>query len=35
MTAFGAKQDILAQMNQSEGVAASAGRASQRVSVPA
>jgi ATP-binding cassette subfamily C protein len=35
MTAFGTKQDILAQMNQSEGVAASAGRPPMRVSMPA
>ena len=35
MTAFGAKQDILAQMNQPEGVAVAVGRPPQRVSMPA
>ena len=35
MTAFGAKQDILAQMNQSDSVAAAVARPPQRVSMPA
>ena len=35
MTAFGAKHDILAQMNQPEGVAGSVGRPPMRVSMPA